>query len=231
MILRPPLARRPARRVTPLLRGRLARRQHHRGSEHRWRVIERRVQPAQPRRIELQDRAVIRHQTIHLALDIGAYAGFSFGVPRNGLRGPGLQFIGFGTVEPGVVGSYFIKDNIEIFFGFLLPVTISGGPGFVGNIGFNFMAGATYTLKIINLGIYARLDGGPTLTIVDTGTAVLGTVTGVIGLEAQYLVRQIDVFPGIFGVAVGLRLVHGPAPVDRHASDKEFHLFSQTLGS
>ncbi len=104
---------------------------------------------------------ILQSGAFHLAFDAGAYAGFAFGIlPIFTGRGllVALGFIGFGSLEPGLAGSYFLRDNIELIFGLYVPVAVYGGPGLFGTVGFDLRVGGVYTLKQFNVGIFAQID-------------------------------------------------------------------------
>lgn len=104
----------------------------------------------------------ISGQKFQLALDISAYVPIYF---TGYFVGPAASGIVLGlSIEPGVMMSYFFKDNMELYFGAFVPVGmrfIGGGFGLglspFGRVGF------TYTFKKQNLGVYGGFDVGPVI--------------------------------------------------------------------
>ena len=129
----------------------------------------------------------------HLAIDAGAYVGFSFypGIAFGiaGIGAIGVQFAGGATLDPGVAGSYFIKDNMEIFFGVFVPTSITGGPMFAVFVGFDARGGFVYTFKKVNLGVFAQVDIVPTLIFhdrVSTTPAFAFNGSGTAGIQWRF---------------------------------------------
>lgn len=65
------------------------------------------------------------------------------------------------TVEPAVVVSYFIRDNMELFGGFYIPITPLFLPVPLVQIAFSPRVGFAYTLKSSGIGFFAALDIAP----------------------------------------------------------------------
>lgn len=131
-------------------------------------------------------------ETFHLAIDAGAYIGFGFTGGPLGIRVPGgvvNAFSGGTTIDPGIAGSVFVTDNMEIFFGAFIPISVTAGPIFAVSIGFNFRGGFVFTFKTINLGIFAQIDVIPTLVFHDRNapTPQLGGAgSGTIGIQWRF---------------------------------------------
>lgn len=65
------------------------------------------------------------------------------------------------TVEPAVLVSYFIRDNMELFGGFYIPVTPLFLPVPLVQIAFSPRVGFAYTLKSSGIGFFAAFDISP----------------------------------------------------------------------
>ena len=90
-------------------------------------------------------------------------------------------------LEPGVMGSFFIMDSVEIFFGALLPLSFMGAPAAANSFAFgmgipHFRVGGAFTLKTMNLGFFAQIDLRPQLLSAGA-TFVLFTGTGTLGVQ------------------------------------------------
>lgn len=93
-----------------------------------------------------------------LAFDGSLYIPFYFaGI---GPAGAGTAAIGF-SIEPGAMASYFLKDNMELYFGLILPLQFQTFTGFgfsSFSMFFNIRGGFVYTLKKSNIGLYGAID-------------------------------------------------------------------------
>lgn len=85
--------------------------------------------------------------SLHVPISFGGFGGIAFGI----------------SVEPGVMMSYFLKDNMELYFGLIVPVSPILAPNVIFQIGFDARVGFAYTLKKSNIGFFAGIDLAPGL--------------------------------------------------------------------
>jgi hypothetical protein len=99
---------------------------------------------------------VMNQGNFQLAIDAGLYVPMYFA----GVGVVGTFAIGV-SLEPGVMASYFLKDNMEVYFGLIVPIglqtfTAFGASNF--SLFFNMRGGFAYTLKKSNIGFYGNID-------------------------------------------------------------------------
>ena len=95
------------------------------------------------------------------------------------------------TLEPGVLMSVFIRDNMELYFGPILSFAPFVAPAPVFQVGLVHRLGFAYTLKSKNLGFFGHFEFGP-------GYYVPGTVhTGAL--------RSTFIFTGAFQAGAQFR--------------------------
>jgi hypothetical protein len=101
-----------------------------------------------------------------LALDASLYVPVSF-------AGYGQVVFGL-SAEPGVMMSYFFKDNMELYFGLIVPISPWLAPVVLFQIGFDARVGFAYTLKKSNIGFFAGFDLQPGLYAGNFGLGAFG---------------------------------------------------------
>lgn len=112
---------------------------------------------------------VMNSGKFQLAIDASAYLPMYF-VGYFAPGSAGSSFLLGLSIEPGVTMSYFIKDNMELYFGVIVPVNFTFVPGFGFGMLFNFRGGFAYTLKRSNVGLFADINLAPGLA---TGIAAV----------------------------------------------------------
>jgi hypothetical protein len=112
---------------------------------------------------------VMKAGAFQLAIDGAVYLPLTF-----------ANYLGFGfalgvSLEPGAMASYFVKDNMEIYFGLILPLGFQFFPGFGYTVGFDIRGGFAYTLKKSNIGFFANIDFVPGFGSFSPLAVILGT--------------------------------------------------------
>jgi hypothetical protein len=103
---------------------------------------------------------LLRHGKLQLALDASAFVSFNFAP----------IFLFQVRLEPGVMASFFIQDNLELFFGLIIPVSAgwySNGfaEGTVIEVAADARLGLAYTLEEHDIGLFAQADLMPGLSV------------------------------------------------------------------
>lgn len=134
---------------------------------------------------------VLEKDAFHLAIDTGAYVGFWVGPAWWAWNWGGrlANATVFASLEPGIAGSYFIKDNMEITFGAQVPLSVMGGDtGFLMLVDIQFHGGFVYTFKTINLGVFGRIFAGPSIVAGNLANSpqVWARGGGQVGIQYRY---------------------------------------------